>query len=622
MQAMIFGLTIPVLPLLLWKWYQKEKQQSVWEIIVRYVAYTLLTTLIATVAMAFVCQEGTSFWEKADQSVGFVLKYAVVELAAAFAVAAAEWLAVSKKIVVTVDWEQYRVSKPVQFVKKVICPLGIYLLAGFVILLNISLMFDHVLWGDEAFSANTAQKSMGGILQVLYYWDNHPPLHYYWLKLFGEIFGHTVPVYHLASLVPFVVGVVWAVTVLRKKSGDVPAAFFVMISGLASSCIEYNLEVRMYSLAFLAVMMCFYCAYRVLCGGKAAWVGMVLWALAAAYSHYYALAAVGILLFITGVAAYVRFRGKVWIKGVLALVLFILGYVPWMSYLFTATENVSNNWWMTDVLELKYSISMVMGSTGMSQIILPLFVVLLLVLLLAESSFFTGRKQEEKLQIQIHTPSLRGWSDETYAAVVGALTVAGTLIFAYLLCLVMGPVLAERYLYPLSAITFVVIVIETGRVLELLKGWDANLAKAGKWNKLAAVGKLVCLMILAVLLVIGVKNYRNYSNMSVVEEQKTMETLYLIGEPEEEVQMVTNGVKHLGWTVLYFYFPDNEVINGNYEEAETDKFWYFTPDYLSEEEIRGLASEGYSIAGYGEKQLAKYPFMLYYMEKTETVGSK
>lgn len=86
----------------------------------------------------------------------------------------------------------------------------------------------------------------------MYYWDNHPPLYYYWLKLFGTLFGFSVPVFHLASLVPFVIGLVLALTVVRKRFGMLPVAFFLTISGLGQACLEYNLEVRMYALAFYA----------------------------------------------------------------------------------------------------------------------------------------------------------------------------------------------------------------------------------------------------------------------------------------------------------------------------------------------------------------------------------
>lgn len=189
-------------------------------------------------------------------------------------------------------------SKAWSVFRKYIGPVAVLALTVLVVCLNFSMMSDRVLWGDEAFSANTAHKDVDGILQVLYYWDNHPPLYYYWLKLFGTLFGYKVPVFHLASLVPFVIGIVLALTVVRKHFGLLPATFFVMISGLGQACLEYNLEVRMYALAFLCVMGCFYCSYRVIAdGSRKTWAGMVLWALAAAYSHYYALVAVGIMMF-------------------------------------------------------------------------------------------------------------------------------------------------------------------------------------------------------------------------------------------------------------------------------------------------------------------------------------
>lgn len=613
MQAIIFGLVIPVVPLLLWGSCHKERKSTAGEAVLRYGVYLLLITLLSCAAMAFLCEEGGSFWEKVDRSPMFALKFVGIQIFSALLVSGAEWLFACRKVAVKVDWEQYYNVWLIRFIRKYVFPAGIYLLAAFVIFMNVRLMFDNVLWGDEAFSANTAQKSMGGILQVLYYWDNHPPLHYYWLKLFGELFGYTVPVYHLASLVPFIAGVIFAVTFLRKHFGNIPAAFFVMISGLASSCLEYNLEVRMYSLAFFAVAACFYCAYRVLCGGRAAWAGMVFWALAGAYSHYYALVCLGILLFITGVAVWVRYRGKTWIKGLVSIAVFIVGYLPWMGYLFTATENVSNNWWMSDVLGLRESLTMVTGGTGMSGIILPLVLVLLVVMLLAESSFFEKKREDGRLVIKIHTPSVRGWSDSTYAAAVGGLTIFGTLLFAYLLCMVIGPVLAERYLYPLSAITFVVLAVECSHMLTLLKQFGGKMKK----NWLPGAGKCLLTAVLTALFIVGTGNYGAYSAAAASENQKTAETLYLMGEPGEDVQLVSNGVQHLGWTVLAYYFPKNDVVNGSYVNAEADKYWYFTPNFLTEEEVQDLGNRGYTIAGYGEKQLGKYPFVLYYIERMQ-----
>nr|MDE6926038.1 hypothetical protein [Acetatifactor sp.] len=240
MQGILFTLLVPVLPYALWKCYNKEKKAGKGEVVLRYVCYMLITTFISAILLALFSEEGVSFWEKMDRSAEFALKYILMELGAALLVAFAEWSCLKKKFVIRMDWEQFEGWKPVALCKKNICPILIWLLAVLVVCLNVVLMFDNVLWGDEAFSANAVGGSWGGILQVLYYWDCHPPLYYYWLKLFGDLFGHTAPVFHLASLVPFVAGILWALTFFRKKYGNVPAAFFIMISGLGAACLEYN----------------------------------------------------------------------------------------------------------------------------------------------------------------------------------------------------------------------------------------------------------------------------------------------------------------------------------------------------------------------------------------------
>lgn len=616
MQAAIFSLTFPVIPLLLWHSYREEKQAAGRGLFLRYAVYTLATTLITAFAMVILCDEGTSFQAKMDTSPVFVMKFALVELTAALLVAGAEWMYVTRRLTVKVHWQEYRETGLGKFVEKVLFPRGIYLTAAVVVLLNVSLMFDNVFWGDECFSVNTAQKSAGGILQVMYFWDSHPPLHYYWLKLFGDVLGHSGPVYHLASLTPFFIGIVLALTFLRRRFGNIPAAFFVILTGVSSTCLQYNLEVRMYSLAFLAVTCCYYCAYRVVSGGKAAWFGMVFWALVGAYSHYYAMMAAGIMIFITGVAASVRFKGKTWLKGLFALLAYIVGYGPWLPILFKNTYSVSNNWWITDVLSLRDSLQMVLCGAEVQKIVPGLLVILLSVVFLTESSFFRISKSGAGTELSVHRPSLKNWSDEAYGAAVGVLTIAGTLAAAYVLCIIVGPVLAQRYLYPLSAVTILLLVIVSAEGLKLAERLGG---KSGKTECPVWAAKCVLILVLAALFVIGLNNYRAYRTQVKTEQAATEQTLNLIGEVPKDTALISNNVKHLSWTVLYYYYPHRDIVTGRCsdEGAEYTKFWYFTPEEIGKEEMEEMYDMGYSAEHYGRLQISVYPFELYYFEKAE-----
>lgn len=613
MHAFVLTLAAPVIPLLAWKSYHKDRKAG--EYLLRYGVYLLLLMVISSVVMLFLGSDGVSIQDKMDMSPGFALKYTLLQILLAALTAGLEWLYVSKKLIIEVDWKQYQEAKLIGFCRKYVLPNLIYVLAAVMIVLNVILMFDNVVWGDEAFSANTARKTMGGILQVSYYWDCHPPLYYYWLKLLGEVLGHTGTVYHLASVLPFAGGIIMAVTVMRKHFGKVPAAFFIVITGLGKACLEYNQEIRMYALAFFCVAACFYCAYRVLDTGKrSAWIGMVLWGLAGAYTHYYALASAGLILFFTGAAFWIQHRGRTWLKGLAAVLIYIAGYIPWLYFVFAAMENFSGSWWMTEILGLSQCLDMIMGSQGMKSIILPLLLAVLVIVLAAESSIFEWSRKEEKALLQIHTPSVREWSSVSYILLVGLATIVGTLIFGYVISVLLYPLLAARYLYPLSAVAFMMVVMGSGRVLELIRSAKTS------WRKylhMAVTGLL--LLLLLVLLRNGLRIYKEAS--SVMKEQKaaTEVVLATIGTPDEDVKMVANGVQHLSWTVLYYYYPENEIIGGHFRQANADKYWYFTANYLNEAEVKELQDAGYLIYAYGEAQISRYPFVLYYMEKAPAV---
>ena len=341
MFTIIITLLLPLVSIGIWRQSilknNKKSGQSVTigkgEYVLRYLTCLLCMLVIPWILLSLTGNDGNTILRRLLESREYAVKVLCLEISMMLVYAIAELFveeakagkhekirSVLSKITDSKAWSVFR---------KYIGPVAVLALTVLVVCLNFSMMSDRVLWGDEAFSANTAHKDVDGILQVLYYWDNHPPLYYYWLKLFGTLFGYKVPVFHLASLVPFVIGIVLALTVVRKHFGLLPATFFVMISGLGQACLEYNLEVRMYALAFLCVMGCFYCSYRVIAdGSRKTWAGMVLWALAAAYSHYYALVAVGIMMFFTGVAVWIKYRWKTWIKGVLAIVAFFIGYAP------------------------------------------------------------------------------------------------------------------------------------------------------------------------------------------------------------------------------------------------------------------------------------------------------
>ena len=390
MQAFLLTVFLPVIPLLIWKSYNRNRKLTKEEGVLRYVLYMMALLFLTVAALAVFANDGTSFMLKMKTVTGFALKYVCMQVLIVLGIATAEWIYVKKKVIIKVNWEQFSQAKPFVFLRKYICPYLLYVLALFVVILNVGMMCDNAVWGDEAFTAITVKNNVYGIMQVLFYWDSHPPLYYLWLKVFGDLFGHTVTVYHAASLIPFLGGILFAVTLLQRRFGKIPAGFFVLVSGLGAACIQYNLEVRMYSLTFASLAFASYCAYRVICvGEKKAWIGMVAWGLVAAYSHYYGLVAAGILVFCTGVAVWLKNRGKTWIKGMWAVVAFLVGYIPWLIFMYVSMGTYgSADLWITEVLGLSKCLDMIYGGIGMSKLILPLFLFVMLGMVIGESGFF------------------------------------------------------------------------------------------------------------------------------------------------------------------------------------------------------------------------------------------
>lgn len=614
MQAFIFIVLTPVIPFLLRRIYHREERPTLGAAMARYAVYTLFMTAITTAAMVFLCEEGTSFLDKMDRSPGFALKFLLIELSAGFLTAALEWLYEGRRVALYIDKEGFKGQFLVRLVRKIVFPAALFVLAFAVIALNVTMIFDNVLWGDEAFSANLVKNSLPDMMQVITLEDPHPPLYYLWLKLCVQLLGHTGWVYHLASLIPVILGIVLAVTVVRKRYGAMPSAVFVIVSGLSAISMEYNLEIRMYSLAFVAVSYCFLSAASVLNNNKVAgWIFMVLCALLGAYTHYYALLAAGVILALTCIGACIRFRGRTWIKGAAAALAFFLGYLPWLGTLFKAVSRVEGNWWMTEAASLNDCITVILGGDQMKKILLPLILAVVVIVLAAESSLLVLRKKEDKLLIELKGPKSSGWSCELWGMLLGMLTIAGTLAVAYLACVLIRPVLARRYVYPLEGVAALVLVIGFSRILALLREWGNRIGKS--W--IEALGKLVLALILGAMLLTGLEDYRVVSAEAGLQQEKTDEVLALI-EAEthsDSLTLVNNGISHIGWTVLSYYYPDADILNCSYGEVEAKDFWYFTPGYLSGEELEAMGAAGYQVGAYGEKQLVKYPLVLYHFFK-------
>lgn len=122
--------------------------------------------------------------------------------------------------------------------------------------------FGQDIWFDEVFSVNFIQHSYKEIA-VLTGKDVHPPLYYWYLKLFHDVGKVLVPasssivLCKLASMLPFVGIFVYTLTAIRKNFGLHVAGLFWFLVMTMPQISNYTVEIRMYSLALFFITAAF-----------------------------------------------------------------------------------------------------------------------------------------------------------------------------------------------------------------------------------------------------------------------------------------------------------------------------------------------------------------------------
>lgn len=529
------------------------------------------------------------------------------------------------------------IGKIVQSINTFLERFGLYCFAAVILVLNYSLAFDNVVWGDEAFSTTAiVGTDLYGIYQRIYFWDSHPPLYYYWLRLFADIFGYNIPVYHIASLVPFTIGILLAVFPIRKKLGKIPAAFFVLLSGLSAPCAEYNQEIRMYALTFLEMLIGAYCSYRIMENNhkKRFWVGLTLSGVAAAYSHYFGLVTSGILLFVTGLIYFLRNRKKTWLYGVISILTYIVLYSPWLYVFFRQASSVSNSWWLEEIAPLDVLTNMIFCGVNMKTILMPIVIVCSLVILVTESKVvhLTLPKGSRALSWKFSKPGTQNWSVELYGIVLFWAAIVLTVGFTYVASLLINPLTIARYMYPVVPLAIFILMLCIRRFLAYGKvNWGnedygvvqkeenaehISLLNTESPNWTRAMFGCISL-VFVVTLIVGLLDFKFYRSLSITQNVQTQKILSIIGEPEEDAVFTATGVQHLSWTVLPHYFPEHEVLGYMPEEIETEasEIWAFIGFYLSDESVNQMKEMGYTMEMFEDCWMGKYGCNLYHFYK-------
>ena len=101
----------------------------------------------------------------------------------------------------------------VKIEKKIIIIAGILLSAVY-----LSLVWNNNVWMDEAFTASLVHTDFAGVIRESMN-DTLPPLYNIILKLSTNVFGYTIPVMKITSVIPMILTVLIGATTVRKRFG-------------------------------------------------------------------------------------------------------------------------------------------------------------------------------------------------------------------------------------------------------------------------------------------------------------------------------------------------------------------------------------------------------------------
>lgn len=552
----------PVLMLYLWL-RNKEKAYTPIQVLAYYCMSALLVNFLTTAISTLFSEGNMGIGDKLQTYTGFALKYMLLgcAIAVVLPLAVGFW---RKKV----DFS-CTLKMPGRFTH---WRLVAIIYAAVLLLLNISLCFDVSFRGDECFTIWICEMSVPDMIRTTAT-DVHPPLYYLIVMGMCAIFGNTPFVYHIASLIPYLIIAVLSLTLVWKVFGKEPAFLMITLFGLMSEAIYFNRELRMYSWAALFLVLAFFALYEILRNKKT--VSFVLFtgfSLGAAYSHYYSLLAVAFFYVALIVVALIRRKGYI-LKTVLTCVVTVLAYSPWLVTLLTSFKKSAENFWITYIPSFRESCLYLFNSSS-KMVSLLLFMTTVCVAFIAigyDTGLVRVEKANKKWTVAVNTP--KGLANFSVWMIAGGLCVFGTIVVGIGVSKLFRPLLLLRYLFPVAAVAWVILSV--------------------------GVSKCKAKHIITPVLVVALLAWCIPQFMTAYQEQKNENALITktLGASVSQIQeddVILTDHAHLEWTVLGYYYPQVPVTLVNADEPlpleESKENWLIFSGEVDEEQ---LVEQGY-----------------------------
>lgn len=220
----------------------------------------------------------------------------------------------------------------------------------------VSLCFNRNIWTDEAFTVDLLNhyKTFRAIAEYTAT-DVHPPLYYWILKCFTDVFGVKFTLIKLLSVVPMFMTFALGIIYVRKRFGFWTAFLFIGMTTAIPCTMEYAVQMRMYAWCMFFVTGAGFAAFDAWeSGKKRSFIFMGICGVCAAYCHYFAFVAILWIYGFLFIGLVYRLLTKQGGKGrmisfwVTALISACI-YLPWVPFFAKQLSGVSHSYWIPDI---------------------------------------------------------------------------------------------------------------------------------------------------------------------------------------------------------------------------------------------------------------------------------
>ena len=456
--------------------------------------------------------------------------------------------------------------KDKSFVKSCIWRVLSIVYALYLIKLNYVRIFDFNLWSDECFSVKMARLGFFGMLDGTAA-DVHPPLYYVFVILCTKLFGESGFSLHLSAFIFYVATVIFILTFVWNKFGKESSILMLTLCSISSNAVRYNVEVRMYSLAFFMCLVSF-CGLYLILKDTSKWTGYIVFVIAslgAAYSHYYAMIAVA---FFYLAILILTIQKKIELKKLIfTYAVTILGYLPWLFKMLTTFARTADGFWMTDYSHVDECIE---SFYPHPYDFFPYALFAMTIGVVIYSIILDIRSRDKV------------WSIDSIWMLWGLIAALGTMLIGILISVLIQPSFITRYLYPICSAMWMVLAVGICKV-----------SISGR-----PYGKYICLVLAVVSFIMYKPMYNFYQAAEAAENQRFEETLAQMRDMISSDDVILTDYYHYNLTIIDTYLPDNshERIKDNFEAYDFDpdtQYWFLVTHEIDDEAAGFLSSHGY-----------------------------